>query len=80
MWYPDTVAHPEMNLYPETISCPTCKASIEPKEKLRIVDIWADLVPSFLKVIKNYPFTKAIICDEEHVHFVWNRAQIEKDN
>ncbi len=80
MWYPDTKKHPEMNLFPGTIECVTCGALIEPSEKLRIVNIWSDLVPSFLSVIENYPFSKAIICDEEHVHFVWEKAQLQTDN
>ncbi len=80
MWYPDIVKHPEMNLFPESIECPTCNASITPTEKLRVVDIWSDLVPSFLKVVNNYPFSKAIICDEEHVHFVWEKSQLKTDN
>ena len=81
MWYPDTVKHPEMNLFPESIECPTCKTLLQPKEKLRIDDIWSDLeglVPRFLNVINKYPFTKAIICDEEHVHFVWEKSQLKK--
>ena len=80
MWYPDTKKHPEMNIFPGTIKCVTCNNLIEAREKLRIVNIWEDLVPTFLKVIKSYAFSKAIICDEEHVHFVWNKAQLETDN
>ncbi|NVM29700.1 MAG: hypothetical protein HWN65_12730 [Candidatus Helarchaeota archaeon] len=80
MWYPDTKKHPEMNLYPSRIKCATCGTLVEPKEKLRIVDIWSELVPTFLAVINKYPFVKAIICDEEHVHFVWEKRQLQKDN
>ncbi|TFG05041.1 MAG: hypothetical protein EU536_03060 [Promethearchaeota archaeon] len=75
MWYPDIKKHPELNLYPRTIQCATCQKEIPVKERLRIIDIWSDLVPSFLKVIESYPFMTAIICDEEHVHFVWRKSQ-----
>jgi len=78
MWYPDIVKHPDMNLYPENIKCPTCKTFLHPKEKLLIKDIWTDLVPLFLETTKKYAFIKAIICDEEHCHLVWTKAQINR--
>jgi len=80
MWYPDIVAHPEMNLYPETIQCPTCNSSVQVKEKLFIKDIWTDLVPIFLQTTAKYPFSKALIFDENHCHFMWQKPQLDNEN
>jgi hypothetical protein len=78
MWYPDTVKHPEIDLYPEHIECPTCKQLLEPTEKLYIKDIWTELVPTFLETTNKYPFSTALIIDESHVHFSWTRSQLNK--
>ena len=80
MWYPDVKKHPEIDLYPEHIECPTCGNLVEPTEKLYIEDIWTDLVPRFLEATTKYNFTTALIIDEEHVHFSWTRPQIKRDN
>jgi hypothetical protein len=80
MWYPDIVKHPEMNLYPENIKCPTCGNLVQPKEKLWIRDIWTELVPIFIQTTEKYHFTKALICDEDHCHFLWEKAQLDSEN
>ncbi len=80
MWYPDIVKHPEMDLYPENIKCPTCGTLVKPTEKLYIEDFRVDLLPTFLKTTAKYNFTIALILDEEHVHFSWTRSQLKKQN
>jgi len=76
MWYPDTKKHPELNRSPNILRCITCGEKVKLTEEFWIGDIWSDLVPTFLHVVETYPFKKAIICDEAHIHFVWERKAV----
>ncbi|MHA1377016.1 MAG: hypothetical protein ACTSRG_01415 [Candidatus Helarchaeota archaeon] len=70
IWYPDSKKDKNLDMYPETINC-ECGRSVEITEKLRVKDIWTDLVPLFIKVSHKYTFKKLLMIDEEHVHLVW---------
>ena len=74
IWYPDSKKNPKLNFFPETIKC-DCGLEAPIVEKLRIKDIWTDLVPFFLQTTTKYKFKKLLMIDDEHVHLFWQTGK-----
>ena len=74
VWYPDVKKNPKLNYFPKNIKC-ECGLYIPITEKLRVKDIWTDLIPLFLHASNDYKFKKLIMIDEEHVHLVWQKKE-----
>ena len=78
IWYPDSKKNKKLNFFPKTIKC-ECGQEIKITEKLRVTDIWKDLVPLFRETIKKYKFKKLMMIDEEHVHLIWQKNNISSE-
>ena len=74
IWYPDSKKDKRLNMFPKTVKC-TCGKDVSITEKLRVRDIWTDLVPLFIQVSTKYKFKRLLMIDEEHVHLVWQTGE-----
>ncbi|MFX0140617.1 MAG: hypothetical protein ACFFDN_43655 [Candidatus Hodarchaeota archaeon] len=74
IWYPDSKKDPSLNFFPEIVKC-ECGLDVAITEKLRIKDIWSELVPFFIQTSNKYKFKKLMMIDEKHVHLVWQTGK-----
>ncbi|MHA1298658.1 MAG: hypothetical protein ACTSO9_04345 [Candidatus Helarchaeota archaeon] len=74
IWYPDVKKDKKLDMFPENVKC-ECGRDVKITEKLRVIDIWTDLVPLFVQVSSKYTFKKLLMIDEEHVHLVWQTGK-----